>query len=264
MQFLPKKCIPILIDRDSIEIYNGDKINLIMNGWYQITKGNRFISSNISPIYSSIHINNPNKIDSFVINNLKKYEPIGCRDIYTLNILQKFRIKSYFSSCLTTTLDIDYMINESERSNEIIFIDYNFGYNKQIDNYIKSLKAYNFHKVSYTSHYFNMKLSQFERFKLAKSLLDKYARAKLIITTRLHGALPCLALNTPFIFVNREYDVRYDGLYELINHVGINSTGKFDINVLLNKNKLVINPKKYLKYSNQLKKKLLNITNLNY
>ena len=69
-----------------------------------------------------------------------------------------------------------------------------------------------------------MKLSHYERFKIAKNLIYKYAKAKLVITSRIHCALPCLALNTPFIFVNKDYSIRYDGLYELLNTVGINSS----------------------------------------
>ena len=106
------------------------------------------------------------------------------------------------------------------------------------------------------------KYSQFERLKYAKKLLDKYSRAKLVISTRIHGALPSLALKTPVIFVNKKYDNRYPGLYELLNTIGINSKGKFQINVQL-KNNLVVNPKKYLKLSNFLKNFVKNKLNIN-
>ena len=72
----------------------------------------------------------------------------------------------------------------------------------------------------------------------------------------MHGALPCLALNTPFIFVNKKYSIRYEGLYEFMNTIGINATKQFNINVMLDENNFVINPKKYLKYSNELKHKI--------
>ena len=49
---------------------------------------------------------------------------------------------------------------------------------------------------------YKLELSHFQRFQLAKQLLDQYARAKLVISTRIHGALPCLALNTPIIFIS--------------------------------------------------------------
>lgn len=151
------------------------------------------------------------------------------------------------------------MANESERTNDIIFVDYKFGYNKKIDEYIKSLKVYNFSKIIYTHHNFNLKLPHFKRFKMAKNLLDKYARAKLVISTRLHAALPCLALNTPIIFVNKRFDIRFYGLYEFLNTVGINSKGTFEIKVKLNENNYVVNPKEYLEYSKKLKQLLTNI-----
>ena len=262
LQFLPKNCQPIFIDRDEFELYQGENIKLIMNGWYLLKYKNKKVPDNISPIYLSVHINNANKLDSISINNLKKYQPIGCRDLYTLNSLKKYGIDAYFSSCLTTTLDIDYLANDIERTNEIIFIDYHFGYNTSIDNYIKSLKSYNFSKIIHTKHNFKLNLPLYERFKMAKNLIDKYARAKLVITTRLHGALPCLALHTPCIFVNKHFDKRLNGLYQFLNTVGINSTKQFNINVKFDNNNFVINPTLYLNYSNKLKEDLKKLINL--
>ena len=135
LQFLPKNCMPIFIDRDEIDNYNGEKATIIMNGWYRIKSKKKFISPNLLPIFISIHISNPDNIDSYFINNLKKFEPIGCRDTFTLNALKKNGINSYFSSCLTTTMDIDYLVNDDQRNDEVIFIDYKFGYDDKIDNY---------------------------------------------------------------------------------------------------------------------------------
>ena len=92
-----------------------------MNGWNIIQKGNRRTSNFLLPIYLSYHINNGENIDNITINNLKKYEPIGCRDIYTKTILKKNGIDAFFSSCLTTTLDIDYTNINNERTNEITY-----------------------------------------------------------------------------------------------------------------------------------------------
>ena len=56
----------------------------------------------------------------------------------------KKNIKSYFSACLTLTLDIDYSAKDSERTNEIIFVDYSLGEIPQVDKSLYSLKACNF------------------------------------------------------------------------------------------------------------------------
>ena len=195
----------------------------------------------------------------------KKYSPIGCRDLKTRDQFISYGIKAYFSSCLTTTLDIDFAVNEKERTKEIIFIDYQFGFFNKADKFIKSLTSYNFSNITYTKHNFKIKLTHIERFQLAKKLLDKYARAKLIISTKLHGALPSLGCHTPVIFVNKKYDYkRYPGLYELLNTVGINSEGKFEIRVNISDKGFVNNPKKYSEYAIKLKEYLKNISDINF
>src|SRR5690606_30999823 len=82
-----------------------------------------------------------------------------------------------------------------------------------------------------------------EKFKMAETLLKKYAKAKLVITSRIHCALPCLAMGTPVIFVNG-FDsfvdsCRFDGILELFNRIDIDSkTGKFTANFDLRGDKI--------------------------
>ena len=256
LQYIPKKCKPIFIERDTIQYYYGPKAKLIMNGWFNIQEGNKYPSDSINPIYISYHLEKSIN-DNSMVQQLKKYQPIGCRDKFSLNLLLKHDIQAYFSSCLTTTLDITYFQKESYRNNEILFTDYKFGYYEKADKYIQNLKAYNFSNITFLTHEYSTNLNHIERFKIANNLLKKYARAKLVITTRIHSALPCLALKTPAILINKIYDkYRFDGLYELLNTIAINSKGNFEINVNLNKSGFVYNSDKYLNYSLKLKKRL--------
>ena len=260
LQYLPKNCKPFFVDRDMIQFYHGPRVKLIINGWYYLHEGNQYVSSQINPIFISYHLNNDNNLSSVFINNINNYSPIGCRDIHTRDKLVKYGIKAFFSSCLTTTLDLNFFIHKNKRTDEIIFIDYKFGNYPKADKFLLSLKAYNFTNITYTKHFFNINMTHIERFQLAKQLLYKYARAKLVISTRIHGALPCLAFNTPVIFINKVYDYkRYPGLYELLNTIGINFNKKFSINVNINNKGLVYNSKKFLKYSNRLKDLLKNV-----
>ena len=250
LQFLPKNCIPILVDRDTINLYHGPKIKVIMNGWYKLNYGNKLNSYSIYPIYESYHIYNHWDIDLKMIQHLIKYEPIGCRDYTTLKALRIRGIKSYFSSCLTTTLDIDYGVKDIIRNDDIIFADYKLGSYEKADQFLYSLKAYNFSKIINITHYFNLSFNHIERFKIADDLLRKYAKAKLVITSRIHAALPCLAFHTPLIFINSKYNYeRYTGLYELFNTIGINKKKIFEIRVNLDKNGLVYNSDEFLFYA---------------
>lgn len=61
-----------------------------------------------------------------------------------------------------------------------------------------------------------------ERLQEAERLVKKYAKARLVITSRIHCALPCLGLETPVVFVyNEDIDevskCRFGGLKELFN-----------------------------------------------
>ena len=259
MQYLPKGSNPVMVGRDTLGLYNGKPINLIANGWFILNKDNEVFSKNINPIFVAFHISNPDYLNIKTINYLKKYQPIGCRDYNTCRELSKRGVKSYFSGCLTTTLDIDYKVPDNQRTGDIIFCDYKFGDYKEADNFLKFLKNYNFNKIKFITHSFTKNSTQEQRFNTAKEYLNLYAKAGLVVTTRIHCALPCLALGTPVILVNRHYDHgRFDGLYELLNTVGTNKEGKFNINVKFDSKGKVVNSNAYLKYANALKEKVKN------
>lgn len=59
------------------------------------------------------------------------------------------------------------------------------------------------------------------KFKIADDLLNTYNNAKLVVTSRIHCALPCLSLNTPVIFISS------DNL-ELNTNKAIRSPGRFE------------------------------------
>ena len=116
--------------------------------------------------------------------------------------------------------------------------------------------------INFKRHIYNFFFKNFthiERFKFAKNLLYNYARAKLVIIIRILAALPCLALNTPVILVNKNFNKRFPELYELLDTIGINQKRKSEIRVNVDSNGYVYNFKEYLKYSIRLKEALKNI-----
>ena len=87
---------------------------------------------------------------------------------------------------------------------------------------------------SYYKDHFNTDL---ERLAEAERLVRLYARAKLVVTNRIHCALPCLGLETPVVFVSdakaEEISTcRFGGLIDLFNVMECYPDGltpKFDI-----------------------------------
>ena len=70
----------------------------------------------------------------------------------------------------------------------------------------------------------NFSLSDDEKMEQARKLVWLYAGAKLVITSRIHAALPCLGVETPIIFIpssglnsTRENAGRFGGIEELFN-----------------------------------------------
>lgn len=282
---------PIYINRENASSYDGEPLKLIMNGWFTHTKTNNWIPSDkITPLFVSFHLNS--SAISTVLNKeghayFKKHEPIGCRDYFTVETLKEHGIEAYFTGCLTLTLD-RYKNEESERDG-VYIVDplYNYPTFNYIRNYPKGIFRYilNGHifKLSklkkHLSNIFSDELlnnavyinqsipgnnmSHDEKFIMADNLLKKYATAKLVITSRIHCALPCLAMGTPVIYINGFDTIgdscRMDGIIDLFNKIDVDSeTGEFKANFEFNGSKIdenikITNKSDYLILANKLK-----------
>lgn len=239
-QFLPKtNHIPI--NRELIASFSSHKkIPTIINGWFMHSKDNGWSwikkpskklwppSSNIDPILLSIHIT-PKFLSHALswkgIQYLKHHSPIGARDMYTLKQLQKKNIPSYFSGCLTLTLTS----SSPEREEVIYAVDLDSACLRALQNYTRC-KVVKLTHVAIPLTEFNA-TNYKQRLLNAQKFLDKYQKAKCVITTRLHAALPCLAYETPILFIAGS-DSRYGGLKELVRNCTKEEfiNGDFDFN----------------------------------
>jgi len=214
IEFLRKRNIPVdtFIDRESLYAYDGKPVKLMMNGWFMNDISGFPPSKNITPVFIGFHVNNEELIGKN-ISYFKKYAPIGCRDLWTLKICEKFKVPAFFSGCLTLTLDNAYR----HKCNNKLLVDVNnnISYIPNID----SIDLSDFHGFQHVSHECDTKTSHQNRLDTAYDLISKYSKACLVVTTRLHCALVCRALNTPCIFIHKDYftDNRFTGLYKVLN-----------------------------------------------
>ncbi|TGV03954.1 polysaccharide pyruvyl transferase family protein [Flavivirga rizhaonensis] len=291
-QFLPS--VDKYVDRESMADYNDEPVKLIMNGWYIHNTSNWVPSDKIHPLFVSFHMNNtaaPFMLTDKGISYLKKHEPIGCRDQFTADTLKAKGIDAYFTGCLTLTLD-SYKVDDSERGDDIYIADPLYSYpskdklfysKKSIIRSILNGKAFKLGKKNkHLKNFISQELldkaelinqeplnniSNEEKFEMAETLLKKYARAKLVITSRIHCALPCLAMGTPVIFING-FDqfvdsCRFDGILELFNRIDVNSetgeyTANFDLKGKIDRNTMVKNLGLHHKLAEPLKEKCRN------
>lgn len=212
-QFLPR--VDMRIDRDKIaEIELPEPTKIIMNGWFKRNpKSWPIKSKNIIPLFVSFHISNEMGssheylLSDEAIAYYKKHEPIGCRDMQTMNLLKERGVDAYFSGCMTLTLK---NIWNEPRTDEIIFVHIPLKYLRVIPKKILFI-------AKYVSQYLHFPWFHRNREKEALKLLRRYSRAKLVVTSRLHVALPCIALNTPVIFTNeRKNDPRFIGFENIL------------------------------------------------
>ena len=226
-RFLPR--VDYYIDRDKVGGWqNSDSdeiVKLIANGWYM---RDPFMwpptDATLKPLLISMHVS-PNSVgsnsvvprDLFISSNkeyLVKFGPVGARDKSTMEYFQQNGIDSYFSGCLTLTLQADASI---DRGDYILAVD--------IPNDLyKYLSSKTDRKIIRMSPYGDFYLPEEARFMVAEYYLYLYQSAHAVVTTRLHTALPSLALETPVLLVKdgNNYDpARYVGLDELVRSVTV-------------------------------------------
>ena len=118
--------IDTFIDRDKLSSIQ-DEITTIGNGWYILDKQRHTIADNVNFLPVSMHIANRNATSAKIVANLARHQPVGCRDLSTMEFLRSYGIEAYFSSCLTTTLTRNFVLKDctDQKRQGIIFADVN-------------------------------------------------------------------------------------------------------------------------------------------
>ena len=227
---------PLFLDREELHRYQGAKVKLFMNGWFIEQPSNWPPSKHIKPLFISFHLNptaEKGMLNPEGLAYLKKHQPIGCRDFHTKTVLERHGVSAYFSGCLTLSLKRErFLIKDKKREGILVVsplerllpqqinpkkkgpkftllsvlqqlkqpfktIQYKTAINR-LNNYLSQSSE----RVIYTSQLMNpQEYSEQERIKAAKELLTKIAAAKMVVTSRIHTALPAVAFNTPVLFL---------------------------------------------------------------
>ncbi len=275
-QFYPK--VDCLMDRDSMAQVS-DPCKAIINGWYQLDDEYHY-STSIQPKVLSIHICNPKDFNKQVktLERWAEFGPIGCRDEKTAEFLRAHGFDAYFSGCLTTTLGRTFGGKQGvniERGVKVVLADLNPDFvckedisglnifqkvrhsiinrvaNRKLSSIINELISADA-EVQTTQHLAPLGLSDEEYFKQARGLLEIYEQADLVLTSRIHCALPCLGMGTPVVlFVNDEWDLRFPGLIEWLNTVRYTRKGNIRASIQT-ENGSVVNPKKHVEYATRM------------
>ena len=133
----------------------------------------------------------------FAVSYMRDRGPVGARDTGTLEFFRAQNIPSFLSACATL------MFRGREKSNRT---EYLIADVKGIDT--KTVIPKRIHRTMTKLTHIIKTESRFDRktrLQRAVSLIDRYANAKLVVTARIHVALPCVAMGVPVIFLNYKH-----------------------------------------------------------
>jgi hypothetical protein len=211
----------LLVNRDEINVYDGLPCKLTMQGWFGYCASAFPLpwSDKIEPVFIGFHLSSINDTrEKFIAEKIhlkmKPFEPIGCRDRNTMRFLQELGVNAYFSGCMTLTFDTR---TKTPKNGKVFIVDLTKKAMKRLPQKIKDIAD-----MSITHfYYWNRPISCEEALEFeqeARKILNRYRdEACLVITSRIHVAMPCVALGIPVIFVHENSkDERFDVLHGIL------------------------------------------------
>lgn len=204
----------IYVDQYSLTDYDGEYIVVPMAGFFDAFTQIRWLplSPKVIPVFIGFHCVDEKSLRLFSEN--KRYEPVGCRDEETMVRLRKNGIQAYVSGC--TSLCIPK--REKKATQTKVFV---VEADKEVYPYfpidVKNDMVEIIHKVK-DFQQMDPKEAEKIEMKLAEEVFARYRdEARLVITSKMHCALPCLALGIPVIYVSPRCDCRWSGLDRLVH-----------------------------------------------
>jgi len=206
------KVQPVAIDRDfSSGREYPENTWLISNGWFMHRSFKGPVDfpypKNVLPLMISFHIQDPDVLTEEVVAELKRIEPIGCRDWTTLYRLRDFGIKAFFSGCVTTTVGQVLPPATGTKKKKLAQVE------TKIDerNYL-GWQVDQFIQVGEQVRAFDL----VEGIEDARVMLEEYVDYREVATSRLHCYLPARSMGLPVDFKPKNLaDVRFEGLINL-------------------------------------------------
>lgn len=195
MQHLPR--VDAFIDRDHLSQYDGPQAILVTNGWFLEKLENWPPSENIKPIFFGFHVQDRAKPTiAHHAQYLKRHEPIGCRDSATVAFVRSLGVEAYLSLCSTLTFE-----PIADRSPDSIYL-----VEADDDALTRSFRKNNGLKLKSISHRVAETPTEV-RLAFAKNMIETYGRrAALVVTKRIHCAMPCIAMGIPTVFIGPKTD----------------------------------------------------------
>lgn len=225
----------------NLDDYDGDEYVLLPIAAfieYDFVRENWFpLPSKFIPVWVGVHCIAPDSISEF-LSAYKHREIIGCRDVRTMENLRKAGLEAYTLGCLSIQA-VDRR-EETEEQNKVFLVDVPIKIRNFMPSELLEISEEMHHEYTADGSMSVKERAELEM-KVLEKQLDTYKKyAKLVVTSKLHCALPCIAMGIPTIVVRYEqitkykdvnvFDSRYTGLDKFMNIYEYDEFDKIDWN----------------------------------
>jgi len=185
------------VPRDQLGLVT-DPGKVLLNGWWSHDPASSF-PPKIDALPISMHLCQKFRDE---VKDLSWFatRKTYARDIDTANWLRSLGFDAEFIGCLSLT----FPVANVERRTKLLFVDTRHAPSSRCSFMLTHLDPV------------NLELPYVIRHREARQLLDLYAQADLVITSRLHCALPCVAMGVPVVCITKEDDPRFTGMQRFI------------------------------------------------
>lgn len=168
-------------------------------------------SNRILPVFLGITLGGGYGLTQKNINLLRRFSPVGCRDERTMRLLIDNGVDAYLQGCLVSTFPRRPQLDTQKK---VFFVNPEKGLLDYIPDEI--LSNYEF----VTHDYFTTDKELYKEgglYALGERIIDKYiTEARLVVTSKFHSAIVCLALGIPVIMVIENNYYKYSWLEKYI------------------------------------------------
>lgn len=215
-KFLPQ--IDYYFERDNMDATKtkpGETVKVIINGWWGDGPENwPPLDQNLEILPVSMYVEDRIQAEFKKPRSqllLNHFGPVGARSRGTEKFLKGIGVESYFSGCLTLTLNPDKHIKKQDY---ILAVDVS-------DEVYEAMRKQTDRRIIRLGVLRDISTDVDEQYRHGEFYLYMYQSAHAVVTTRLHTMLPSIALGTPVLFINDildNDDVRFSGLAELAHN----------------------------------------------
>lgn len=178
---------------------------LLATGWFMHDYNLFPPPPNIIPFYISVHVANSDFLKyPHIREHFRKHGPVGCRDKKTLYLFLGWGIPAYYSGCLTITTKPSIPIRNDQAGACLIVDNVDHPVPESILENIESLLQKKLVKVSHNPTGTSLPYQEYVStgIERMRSLLNVYCDASLVVTTKIHCALPCLGMGANVVLIH--------------------------------------------------------------